>query len=251
MAIKHLALPVKLVFKNKEEIAPNVYQFNFVPDKSLHWKAGQHGLLEIMLPNGKTGRKPFSVSSSPAEGVISVTTRADKITSSAFKRALLKLKKGSTAKMRGPVGRLYVKHPTKHYVMLATGIGITPFRAILTQLAHEKSKQIITLFYVNSKDGHYYRDQLSDLNKQLPNLTINYIYRPERLTGHIIEDELGAAISECIFLLSGSTKMIRSYRRTLQGLGIAKKRIISDPFYGFHPYKTATEPLPDKQKTTA
>lgn len=241
MAIKHLALPVKLVFKNKQEVAPLIYQFNFMPENPINWKAGQHGLLEITLPNGKTGRRPFSISSAPSEGVISITTRADLTTSSAFKRGLLKLKKGSTAKLRGPIGRLYIKKPATHYVLLATGIGITPFRSILTQLAHEKSKQMVTLFYANNKDSHYYREELSELNRQLPNLSIKYIYRPERLTGHIIEEELGAALYNSVFLLSGSLKMIRSYRRTLQGLGITKKHIISDPFYGFHPYKPPVE----------
>lgn len=237
MAIKHLALPIKLIYKNKEEIAPNVYRFNFVLDKPLLWRAGQHGLLEISLPNGKTGRKPFSISSAPSENIISITTRADKVLSSSFKKGLLKLKKGSSAKLRGPIGRLYIKDSSKHYAFIATGIGITPFKSILQEQANNKSKTFITLFYVNNKDGHYYREALSELNKTLPNLSIKYIFKPERVTGHILEETLGLGLKETVFLLSGSTKIVKSYRRTLQGLGVPRKHILSDPFYGFHPNK--------------
>jgi len=237
MAIKHLALPVKLVFKNKEQLAPGVYRFNFAPTKALHWKAGQHGLLEIRLASGKTGRKLFSISSAPADGVISITTKANPLESGAFKRRLLQLKKGSTAQLRGPVGNLYIKNHNQHYVFMATGIGITPFYAILAQLAAEKSKTHVTLFYSNNSGDHYYRDQLSEFNKHVTNLSIKYINKPERITGHIIEDTLGTSLYDCVFLLAGSPKNITSYRRTLQGLGIHRKQIISDPFYTIRPVK--------------
>lgn len=237
MAIRHLALPVKLAFKNKEEIAPDVFKFNFAIDKPLHWQAGQHGILEIMLPNGRTGRRPFSISSAPSEGVISITTRADQLQGSIYKRALMRLKKGSTAKLRGPVGKLYIKDPTKNYAFMATGTGITPFRSILQEQANLKSKTNITLFFVNNDHGHYYKDLLSELNQQLPNLTIKYIFRPDRITGQLVEEVLGEAIDDTIFLLAGSVNTVKSYRRTLQGLQVPSKNIISDPFYGFHPKK--------------
>lgn len=241
MAIKHLALPVKLVYKNKKEIAKNVYAFNFTPENPISWKAGQHGFFEIPLISGKTGRRPFSISSAPEEHIVTFTTRVVPQYASDFKKSLLKLKKGTEIKMRGPIGPLHIKPSQKKYAFLATGIGITPFRAILKHLSLEQAQNTITLFYVGNKDNHFYRDDLSEAKNVLPNVKIEYIYKPERITGHIIEETLGADIAETMFFLSGSAKMVKSYRRTLQGLGVPRKRIKSDTFYRLKPASTVVQ----------
>lgn len=235
MALKHLALPVKLAFKNKEIIAPDVYAFNFVPSSPLGWKAGQHGFFEIPLINGKTGRRPFSISSAPSEGVVTFTTRITTDHASEFKKSLLKLKKGTEIKLRGPIGPLHITPGETKYALLATGIGITPFRAILKELSLAKAENKITLFYVGNKDNHFYREDLSDARSALPNFSIEYIYKPERITGHVIEDCLGPEIADTVFFLSGSSKMVKSYRRTLQGLGVPRKRIKNDTFFRLKP----------------
>ncbi len=232
MALKHLAIPVKLTFKNKKEITPGVYAFSFTPDEPLHWKAGQHGIFEITLINGKTGRKPFSISSAPSEKEVTLTTRFNPVYASVFKQSLMKLKKGDPVKLRGPIGALHARRPNHKYALLATGIGITPFRSLLVQLNHEDKQNKVTLFYVGNKDNHFYKEDLAEIKSKMPNVTICYIYKPERITGHIIEEQLGTEIQDTIFLLSGSKSMVKSYRRTLQGLGVSRKRIKSDTFLG-------------------
>jgi len=235
MALKHLALPVKLVYKNKYSVAPDVYAFNFTPNSPLVWKAGQHGFFEIPLANGKTGRRPFSISSAPSEGIITFTTRIVPEHASEFKKSLLKLKKGTEIKLRGPIGPLHISPSEKKYALLATGIGITPFRSILKELSTVKAENKITLFYVGNKDNHFYRDDLSEARATLPNFSIEYIYKPERITGHVIEDVIGTEISDTTFFLSGSSKMVKSYRRTLQGLGVPRKHIKNDTFFRLKP----------------
>ena len=64
------------------------------------------------------------------------------------------------------------------------------------------------------------------------NLKIKYIYYPDRLMGGTIEEQLGERLFSTVFFLSGSTKMIKSYRRTLTGLGVSRRRIKSDTFVG-------------------
>jgi len=231
MAIKHLALPVRLAFKNKQEIAKNVYAFYFTATTPFKWKAGQHGFFEVPLANGKTGRRPFSISSAPEENIIAFTTRINPEHASAFKQSLLKLKKGAEVKLRGPIGPLHIKPGDKKYAFLATGIGITPFRSIIKDLSGKKAEDKITLFYVGNKDNHFFRDDLSEAKMALPNFSIEYIYKPERITGHSIEDVLGLELKETTFFLSGSSIKVKSYRRTLQGLGVPRKQIKSDTFY--------------------
>lgn len=241
MAIKHLAFPQKLTFKRKKRIAPEVYSFTFTPEAPVSWKAGQHGIFEITLLNGKTGRKPFSISSAPSENDITITTRIRPKTTSKFKKALKKLKKGDNAKVRGPLGRMYIKDPFKNYAFLASGIGITPFRAILKQLYIDNQATKITVFYTGNKENHFFRDEFSEINTKMPNIKFNYIYLPERIRGHNIEETLGAELEETIFFLAGSSAMVKSFRRTLAGLNIPKKHIKSSSFLKLRPLNKPVE----------
>jgi len=237
MALRHLIKPVKLSFVGKTEIRSDIYSFNFAPDKPLKWKAGQHGLLELKISKGRISRKPFSIASAPSEGIIRIVTRIPKGEPNRFKDKLFKLKKGTPARLRGPVGPMYIKDYTKQYALLATGIGITPFMSILKQLEMEKNDKVkLTLFYVGNKDEFLFRDELSEINASLSNVSIKYIYMPERITGHVLEETLGNEIHQTIFFLSGSHKLVRSYRRTLHGLKIAHKNIKSNPFLSYKAY---------------
>lgn len=240
MAIKHLAFPQKLTFKRKKRIAPEVYSFTFTPETPISWQAGQYGIFEINLLNGKTGRKPFSISSAPAEHDITITTRIRAKTTSKYKKSLIKLKKGDPVKLRGPFGRMYIKDPFKNYAILASGIGITPFRAMLKQIYLENQATKITVFYAGNKENHFFREEFSEINTKMPNIKFNYIYLPERIRGHNIEEALGLEINETIFFLAGSSTMVKSYRRTLVGLNIPKKNIKSSSFLKLRPF---TKPI--------
>lgn len=239
--IKKIVVATPLAFKSKKQIMPGVWSFSFLPEKPTEWKAGQHVVLFLKDVNGKRARRAFSVSSAPSEGVITITTRINDANASVFKTALKKLKKGNRITMRGPIGRLVVDTESEtEYAFLATGIGITPFRAILKELATQKAKNKITLFFAGNKENHFFREELSELNSKLPNVKIRYIYYPDRLMGSTIEEQLGEALKTTMFFLSGSSKMVKSYRRTLTGLGVNRKNIKSDTFLGLTPHGAPT-----------
>ena len=238
MAIRHLVKPLAIEFIGKKLIGPDVYTFSFRPPSNTTWRAGQYGLFEISLSDKKVKRKPFSIASVPTENNITIATRIKKDSQDVFKQALLKIKKGTSLKLRGPIGSMYIKNYHKKYAFLASGISITPFRSILKQLSlSDKTKDInIKLFYVGNRENHFFRDDLNEFKSKLPNLEVIYIYKPERITGQVIEEKLGQALFSTVFFLSGSPSLVKNYRRTLEGLGISKKYIKRNPFWG---YKTS------------
>jgi ferredoxin-NADP reductase len=231
MALQRLFTTVALFYDGKKKIAPSTFSFNFTFKDSISWKAGQYGIFEIRLPGEKRLIRPFSISSAPAERVVTITTKIRLDNSDAFKKALLKLKRGDQVKMRGPIGRLNINNHSKSYVFLTTGVGITPFRAILKQLVMDGELNTdITLFYVGNKESHLFKDELTDLKATLRNFKIIYIYKPDRITGQLIEDSLGNKLFLATYFLSGSPKLVKSYWRTLVGLGIPDKQIKSTQF---------------------
>ncbi len=246
MQLKKIVIATPISFANKKQIAPGVWSFNFSLHKQLEWKAGQHVILFIKTPDGKRVRRAFSLSSAPSEKFITITTRINE-SPSEFKDTLKKLKKGDTLSLRGPIGRLVVD-PTSEtkYAFLATGIGITPFRSILKDMSEHTVKNKVTVFFAGNKDNHFFRDELSELNAKMPNLKIKYIYYPDRLMGSTIEELLDQEILETTFFLSGSSRMIKSYRRTLTGLGVSRKNIKSDTFIGLRPHGAPTTEVSKK-----
>lgn len=233
MALKSFIRPTKLRLKSKTELSGNVYIFDFVADEKIEWQAGQYASFEIKDSKGRTYRKTFTIASAPGESVISIATRINKEQTEQFKLSLLKLKRGGEIKMRGPTGPMHINDPSKRYALLATGVGITPFRSILKQLVLEGATNIdATLLYVGGKYGHIFKDDFSEIKSVLKNLKIEYIYKPDRITGQLIEEKLGNNLADTVFLLAGPSQLVKSYRRTLLGLKIKRKNIKSNPFLG-------------------
>lgn len=240
MQLKKIVIATPVSFANKKQIAPGAWSFNFTLQKPLDWRAGQHVILFMRTKEGKRVRRAFSLSSAPNENYITITTRIHD-TPSDFKNALKQLKKGDQLSLRGPIGKLVVDSTSESkYAFLATGIGITPFRSILKDMADKEVKNKVTLFFAGNKDNHFFRDELSELNSKMPNLKIKYIYYPDRLMGSTIEEQLGHELLETVFFLSGSSRMIKSYRRTLTGLGVSRRNIKSDTFIGLRPHGVQT-----------
>ncbi len=235
MKLSKIVIATPLAFASKKQIAPGVWTFSFKPLKPLAWQAGQHVILFTKSPAGKRVRRAFSLSSAPSERLLAITTRISD-SPSPFKQALIKLKKGHPVTLRGPVGKLVIDtNSTNEYAFLASGIGITPFRSILKEMSEVNAKNKVTVFYAGNKDNHFFRDELSALNAKMPFLTIKYIYYPDRLMGHSIEELLEGRMKRTIFFLSGSSKLVKGYRRTLTGLGVSRRNIKSDTFIGLRP----------------
>src|SRR3954471_24252111 len=162
----------ELLFLESYKEAESVYTFLFRKEKDLTWKAGQHGLFSITHKKIKNPTKPFTVASAPTEDVVRLTMRIGENPSD-FKKAMLELKQGMKVKMSGPVGSFYLKD-NKPSLLIAGGIGITPFRSILKQVEaewNEVEKQI-NLLYMDSKKSYLFKDEMEEMaNKTSINVT--------------------------------------------------------------------------------
>lgn len=206
-----------------------VYSFIFTYKKPLSWKAGQHAV--FYFPNtkivGKTWR-PFSVASSAHEGVIRISTIITDSPSD-FKRQLLLLSLGDTLTMNGPFGEFHTSKEIHQIVGIAGGIGITPFRAILTDISLgviENTK--ITLIY-SAVDTYTYKKEI-DILAQHKAIEVIYTKTPEE-----VNKELDAQVelhqNSAAYYISGPPRMIGAIKNSLKEKGI--KKIINDPFKGY------------------
>lgn len=129
-------------------------------------------------------------------------------------------------------------------VLIAGGIGITPFLSYLETLAATGSTRRVHLTYANRNSaGHAYAARLQHIATKLPGLSIRTLYSaalPADRQGRdydregmieesdIIPDEI--TISNAEFYHCGPPPMMQSVEQILAGRGISKDRIFSEAF---------------------
>jgi len=227
---------MKLKFIGKKKEAEDSVSHIFEPQEPLTWTAGQ--FLIYFLPHedpdirGK--QRFFTISSAPFEKNVILTTRIFSENRSSFKKALENLKPGELVDVKGPDGDFVVENPNKNYVFIAGGIGITPFRSIIVQLAHENKPLNITLLYANSTEDFVFKSEFEPLTANNANFKIHYIVSPKHIDEDIVKQTV-PNLDEPIFYVSGPEKMVEDLGEMLIGMGIKEENLKQDFFPGYDP----------------
>lgn len=209
-----------LTFVKKVHEKDDVYTFFFTPKKPIKHIAGQHSL--FVFPSLLNAR-PFSLASSPDEPYVIVGTRVG--SGSRFKKALVNMKPGDHIQMFGPYLNFITPQDDRPIIMLAQGIGITPFRSLLLWLHAHQPARSTTLIHVDSAD-HTYRSETSALAQQS-----SYPTTPQSFTGALE----GAAKQQpaAWWYISGSPRFVRGATKLLKEHGVSARFIKKDGFLGY------------------
>ena len=224
---KKRELPLLESYKESED----VYTFLFEKEKDLTWKAGQHGLFRITHKKIKNPIRPFSVASAPTENVVKITIGISDDPSD-FKKAMLELKQGMKVSMSGPVGGFYIKDNSPS-LLIAGGIGITPFRSILKQIEAEGNgvEKPIHLLYMDSKKSFIYKDELDEIANN-PSISVTYLDSRNDLHQEI--DKFTTLYkNNGKYFIAGPKSMVDSISTYLQNNHISKRNIKKDAFFGY------------------
>ena len=214
--------------------APGVESLIFKPAEPIVWQAGQylHYVLNHAPTDDRGSDRWFTISSAPYERHIVVTTRFASAKGSTFKKTMKALKPGDNIEITDVEGDFTVTDPKKEYVFIAGGIGITPFRSILMQAAHEGTPLRVTLLYVNRNPRVTYKKELESMRRRNPNFTLHYIFSPQRIDKEMIQN-LAPNLKKSLVYVSGPEPMVENVGKMLKELGIARNRIKQDWFPGY------------------
>jgi len=120
-------------------------------------------------------QRPFTLSTSPTEkDRIGITVKE---TGSPFKEALHEIAEQGgelegRLRMRGPMGN-FTLDSDRSAIMLAGGIGITPFRSMIRYIADKSYNLPVVLIYSNdTPEDIVFRDELDNLAEQSKWLTV-------------------------------------------------------------------------------
>lgn len=205
----------------------NVRTFIFETD-SLEWVAGQSQA--YVLPRAgeteKVNQRWFTISSAPFEGTINISTR---ISSSPFKQALNAMNLGDQIKTHSLAGSfIWEEVDSAPVVLVAAGIGITPFRSILLQRKTLRKSLNATLLYFNRTSDIPFEEELQKLSEEHPEFQMKIVIG-EMITAERILELAPGANKETVFL-SGPAPVVSSIGTVLKERGVS---IMQDRFPGY------------------
>lgn len=218
----------KLQLTSSKAEAGNVRTFIFEAG-GLKWVAGQYQ--GYILPQaGKTEAEKqrwFTIASPPSGSLIHISTR---ISDSTFKQVLNALVPGDTIQAHSLEGDFTWEEETiEPVVLIAGGIGVTPFRSILLE-RHAAGKPLnAALLYFNRTNEIPFREEIEALERKHPEFTYVPIVG-EHITANTIL-ERSPLVNDKNFYLSGPEPMVESVGNELKGLGVNLKQ---DWFPGYN-----------------
>ncbi|HUC95091.1 MAG TPA: RnfABCDGE type electron transport complex subunit D [Candidatus Saccharimonadales bacterium] len=225
-----------LTLRQKIKLTPDTYDFVFWPDRKINFAAGQYmeWTLEHESSDARGNRRYLSLASSPTEREVRIGVKVG-FPPSTFKKKLIALVPGQKIVAGQLIGDFTMPFDkNKKLVLIAGGIGITPFRSIIKYLVDKNEKRDIVLIYTASNQSDFvYRDvfgQARDI------LGIKTIYIDSKTQGHIDAAKLSREIPDCkdrTFYISGSHGVVSAFENILKQLQIPRNQIVTDYFPGF------------------
>ena len=234
-----------LTLKQKIQVAPDIWDFIFEPDRRVAFASGQY--MEWTLghddPDSRGNRRYFTIASAPTERDIRLGVKFYQ-NSSSFKQSLLEMDADTEIVAAQLAGDFTLpRDPRKKLVFIAGGIGITPYRSMLKYLLDTHQRRYITVFYANKTlNDIVYKDVLDRAQQQLGVKTVYMCTDISRLpstwkgrVGYISPEVIREEVPDyrrCIFYISGPNALVTSVRETLRKMGIKPDHIKTDFFSG-------------------
>lgn len=229
-----------------ETVADGTMAFHLAKPHDFEFRPGQSIDLTLLDPpetDAEGNIRTFSLASAPFQDELMVATR---IRDTAFKRVLSKAVPGLEMNIEGPSGSFVLHRKVeKRAVLLAGGIGITPFLSMVQDATHGRTEHQIWLFYSNRRpEDAPFLDLLTGAAKQNPRFhlisTMTEMSKSKQEwrgeTGLINKDLLLKYLESLqgpIYYLAGPPAMVAAMRHILIEAEIDEDDIRTEEFSGY------------------
>ena len=164
----------------------------------------------------------------------------------AFKRVLRTLPLGTEVRIEGPFGSMTLhRKTTRPAIILAGGIGITPFRSMVFQAVRDGTGHRLLLFYANRRpEDAAFLAELQELSRLHPNLTlVATMTKFEKSMGswtgekgHINKEMLlkfAGNLTDPVYYTAGPPALVSAMKDMLGQAGVNDDDINSEDFSGY------------------
>ena len=215
-------------FIRKEHIASDIWTLYFQASSRFKYNAGQ--FIEMTLPHKNPDdrgvKRWFTLSSSPRDEFIAVTTRFLQIKPSTFKQTAYALEPKQSVSISDPLGDFTLpKDKTIPLLFVAGGIGITPFHSMLRWLHQQGETRDIRLLYGARKQSDFV------FINEFKEHGINPVLVTQPVTP---QDVLAPDNPEHLHIyLSGPEGMVKTLEHELRPLLKGSQQLVTDSFPGY------------------
>jgi ferredoxin-NADP reductase/Na+-translocating ferredoxin:NAD+ oxidoreductase RnfD subunit len=226
----------------KIRMGPSTYDFVFRPTQPLKFAPGQY--MEFTLPHDQPDsrgvRRYFTLASSPTEELLHIGVRFYS-NGSTFKKTMLGMNKQKTMLAAQLSGDFTLpEDPEQPVVLIAGGIGITPYRSMLKYLIDTNQTRPITLLYSERTEADIaYKDILGEARQHGINIVCTLSaqtgptnFRIGKIDAGLIQSNVGN-IKGTHFYVSGPHPMVTDIKTLLKDLGVPFENIKIDFFPGY------------------
>lgn len=223
----------KAVLKQRKTLCANTIALYLDKPDGFQFEAGQFAnftLLESDHTDLRGGTRALSIASAPHERNLMIAMR---MRATAFNRSLNSLPIGTEVLLQGPYGWMTLpKKGDRPVVLLAGGIGITPFRSLVWHPAESLSPRKILPFYsVRVPEEAAFLEELQEMEYYNERYKlICTVTQPEKTktpwqgeTGRVSIDILSKWIPDLsvpIYYIAGPPAMVAGVSQMLVGAGI-------------------------------
>jgi len=207
----------------------------------LQFQPGQYATIGFRGLGGRLSpMRCFSITCSAGSEKLQFATRL----AGDFTHALADLTVGNEMYVQGPFGDFTIN--TKYdqsVVMIAGGIGITPFMSMIRTATASRSSLAMTLLYsCRSGQGIPFHDELRQMEQRNPNLRVvvfatDQTTTPEisrmlsgRMTEQHINQVVGTRYAGSTYFVCGPKGFTENTRSMLGAKGVPKDRIVTESF---------------------
>ena len=232
----------------RTEVAEGTIAFALERPTGFEFKAGQFVIMVLPNPphtDAEGNRRVFSIASSPQDARrLVITTR---MTGTAFKRSLAEMPLGTPVEISGPAGAFGLHADAAlPAVLIAGGIGITPFRSIVHDAVSRRLPHRITLIYSNrTPAGTAFHDEFVRLAQAHSNLRYVPTMTQAEKSGQpwdgerrsVTADFLGSHIAEiptAMCYLAGPPGLVAGVAKALSEVGADPARVHCEEFVGYY-----------------
>lgn len=238
---------LKVTLVRSEEIARATWAFTLgLAGKEFPFRAGQ--TIDLTFPNppyqdASGNRRTFSLAAAPGRDHLLVATR---MRGSAFKQSLVESPPGTALEIEGPFGSFTLPQRVTSVVMLAGGIGVTPFRAMVEDAIDRRLEPSMLLVHSNrTPEEAPFLQELQLWGRGNP----RFAYHPtmtqsgpsaEAWTGErrrvgpeLLSDWLPADRNASLYYVAGPERFVKAVVDALATVGVDQERIRFEEFPGY------------------
>jgi ferredoxin-NADP reductase len=225
-------------------LAPSVRHLVFerVDGQPLAFIPGQFLQIHFHYDDGTATKRSYSVGSvgdgtSPVQQIEIAVSYVD---GGAATKLLSELDVGGTIEASGPYGRFCLQDTDTHprYLLLATGTGVTPYRAMLPlfkKLLAQGNREVVLLYGARNETELLYGEEFEAFAQTHPGFTFHgclsrqprAVPRPGDRNGHVqsVLAELAPASERDIAYLCGNPNMVDAAFNALKDFGLPVPQI--------------------------